>query len=125
MTKTDPSQRFDVAFPFGVDARGRLDAADYDPHVEQMMEQLLFTNPGERVNRPEFGVGLLRRIFAQETDPLIASLQVDIIAALRQWLPDVVHVDAVRVEIVDTTVNVDITYVVLQTGQRTTARFSR
>ena len=50
----------EIAYPFHVDGRGRSAPADANEHIRQMIEQVLFTAPGERVNRPEFGTGLLQ-----------------------------------------------------------------
>ena len=55
--------RVDIAYPYTFDQRGRTATATYGDHVRQMLEQLLLTNPGERVNRPEFGGGLLQLVF--------------------------------------------------------------
>jgi uncharacterized protein len=41
-------------FPYHFDARGRTAAIDDAGHIRDMVEQLLFTNPGERVNRPDW-----------------------------------------------------------------------
>ena len=64
-----------IDFPFHFDGRGRTAATDDDDHIRDMIEQLLFTNPGERVNRPDFGSGLLQLIFAPNSPELAAALQ--------------------------------------------------
>ena len=53
-----------IDFPFHSDSRGRTATTDDDDHIRDMIEQFLFTNPGERVNRPDFGSGLLQLVFA-------------------------------------------------------------
>ena len=50
-------------FPYHFDSHGRTAAIDYDAHIRDLIEQVLFTAPGERVNRPDFGSGLLRLVF--------------------------------------------------------------
>src|SRR5271165_734476 len=52
-----------IAFPFRIDGRGRTALVDDNSHIRDLIEQLLFTNPGERVNRPTFGSGLLALVF--------------------------------------------------------------
>ena len=53
-----------IDFPFHFDARGRTATPPTTDHIRDMIEQLLFTAPGERVNRPDFGSGLLQMVFA-------------------------------------------------------------
>lgn len=118
---TDSSERYDVALPNGVTEQGRPQDPDHDLLVEQMMTQLLMTSPGERVNRPSFGVGLPGRIFVEATDPAVFALQADIIAAVQQWLPEVARADAVSVHIHDSTTTIEVTYEVLRTGSSRTA----
>jgi phage baseplate assembly protein W len=65
--------------------------------VRDLIDQLLFTNPGERVNRPDFGSGLLQLIFAPNSPELAAALQFTVQAALQQWLGDVIQVQALEV----------------------------
>ncbi len=61
-----------IDFPFHFDRHGRT--ADTTPadHLRDLIEQVLLTSPGERVNRPDFGAGLLRMIF-EPTSPEIAA----------------------------------------------------
>ena len=116
----------DVAFPYGLDGRG-LTAADlpalhalttaaYDAHVEQMLELLLFTRPGERVNLPTFGCGLLDQVFAPNSPEIAAALNVTIAAAISLWLRDVVAVTSLDVRAQENRLIVDISYTLLDTG---------
>ena len=73
-----------IDFPFHYDSRGATASAGYADHVRDMIEQLLFTNPGERVNRPDFGCGLLQLVFAPNSPELAATLQFTAQAALEQ-----------------------------------------
>ena len=61
--------------PFHFDNRGRTATTDDNDHIRDMIEQLIFTNPGERVNHPDFGSGLLQLIFAPNSPELAATLQ--------------------------------------------------
>ncbi len=114
-----------IAFPLHFDARGRTALAGNDDHVRQMIEQLLFTSPGERVNRPDFGSGLLQMVFAPNSPELAAALQFTLQAALQRWLGDAIDVKALEVSAQDSTLSVSITYVVRRTGVSQTAEFTR
>src|SRR6476620_10699883 len=105
-----------IDFPFHFDARGSTAATGEDDHVRDMIEQLLFTNPGERVNRPEFGSGLLQLVFAPNSAELAATLQFTIQAALQQWLGDVIDVRSLVVTSEDAELRVDLSYAVRRTG---------
>ncbi|MGD8405208.1 MAG: GPW/gp25 family protein [Anaerolineales bacterium] len=114
-----------IDFPFNFDGRGRTATTSDDDHIRDMIEQLLFTNPGERVNRPDFGSGLLQLIFAPNSPELAATLQFTAQSALQQWLGDVIEVLALEVTSQDSTLAVDLKYVVRRTNQEQTASFTR
>ena len=84
-------------YPFFIDGRGRSATTDRDHHIRQMIEQVLFTNPGERVNRPDFGCGLRRMVFMPNGQPLAAATEVLVKSALQQWLQDEIQVEKVEV----------------------------
>ena len=112
-----------IDFPFHFDSRGRTADASDDDHIRDMIEQLLFTSPGERVNRPDFGTGLLQMIFAPNSPELAAALQFTVQAALQQWLGDLIQVQELEVESDDATLRVTLNYVVLRTGEQRTETF--
>jgi len=114
-----------VDFPFHVDGRGRTAATGYEDHVRDLIEQLLFTAPGERVNRPDLGSGLLQLVFAPNSDELASTTQFLVQGALQQWLGDLIQVEAVRVENIDSTLRVTVQYLIRQTQTRQTAHLSR
>jgi phage baseplate assembly protein W len=114
-----------IAYPFQVDGRGRTAASSDDVHIREMIEQLLFTNPGERVNRPDFGSGLLQMVFQPNSPELAAALQFTLQAALQQYLGDLIQVDAVQVESEDSRLRVMVRYMVRRTQQLQTAAFTR
>jgi uncharacterized protein len=91
----------------------------------QMIEQVLFTLPGERVNRPDFGCGLQQLIFAPNSDELAAATQFLVQGALEQWLGEVIEVEAVVVEAIEASLQITIQYVVSRTQQRQIEQFSR
>jgi hypothetical protein len=90
-----------------------------------MIEQLLFTNPGERVNRPDFGSGLLQLVFAPNSPELAAALQVSMQATLQRWLGDLIEVHRLQVESEQSTLRITLEYMVRQTGERQSAQFVR
>src|SRR4051812_11140977 len=114
-----------IDFPFHFDSLGRTATAGYDDHIRDMIEQLLFTNPGERVNRPDFGSGLLQLVFAPNSPELAAALQFTVQAALQRWLGDLIEVRALDVTSEDSTLSVDLKYLVRRTNQEQTAQFMR
>ncbi len=114
-----------IDFPLHFDGRGRTAEIDTDGHIRDLIEQVLFTSPGERVNRPTFGSGLLQLVFTPNSDQLAATTQFLVQGALQQWLGDVVQVDAVQVENEDSTLRVVVQYTVRRTQQRQVAQFSR
>ena len=109
-----------IRYPTAVDAGlGRLATEDdYARHVEQLMMQLLLTNPGERINRPEFGCGIRRMVFAPNSTAAATLAQVTIIQALDSWLPTVVTAEKVEVQAVDETMVVSIRYLLKARQER-------
>jgi len=114
-----------VNYPFQFDSRGFTAGANDDDHVRQMIEQMLFTNPGERVNRPDFGSGLLQIVFAPNSPELAAALQYSVKAGLQKYLGDVISLQDLKVTSEDSTLFVLIEYNRLPNGPLQTATFSR
>jgi phage baseplate assembly protein W len=114
-----------IDFPYGVDTRGHTAGASDEDHVRDMIEQVLFTAPGERVNRPTFGSGLLQLVFAPNGDALAATTQFLAQGALQQWLGDVITVEEVSVENDDARLTVTVRYILRRTQQRQVAVLSR
>jgi uncharacterized protein len=115
----------DASFPYAVDSRGRTATADRDDHIRDMIEQILFTSPGERVNRPDFGTGVLQLVFAPGSDELAATLQMLVRGALQQWLGDRIAVDDVTAESSEGRLRVSVRYTVLVTREQGVADFTR
>ena len=113
-----------IDFPFHVDNRGRTATTDDDDHIRDMIEQFLFTNPGERVNRPDFGSGLLQLVFAPNSPELAATVQFTVQGGLQRWLSDLIAVQSVEVTSQDSTLSVMVQYVVKSTGQQQTQTFN-
>lgn len=114
-----------IGYPFQIDGRGRVANATEDQHIRQMIEQVLFTLPGERVNRPDFGSGIQQLIFAPNSEELAAATEFLVKGALEQWLGEVIEVEAVAVESEDSRLQITIQYIVRRTQQRQIVEFSR
>lgn len=112
-------------FPYRIDGRGRTAGADEDTHVKQLIEELLFTAPGERVNRPTFGTAIRQMVFSPLTDETAAALQFMLQGALQQWLGDVIQVTAVAVKAADSTLRVTVQYIARKDRQPRVAELTR
>lgn len=114
-----------IDFPFHFDNLGRTATTSDDDHIRDMIEQLLFTNPGERVNRPDFGSGLLQLVFAPNSPELAATLQFTVQAALQRWLGDLIEVQALEVTSEDSTLRVILQYLVRRSGEQRMETFEQ
>ncbi len=112
-----------IDYPFHFDGRGRTATTDDDDHIRDMIEQFLFTNPGERVNRPDFGAGLLKLIFAPNSPELATAVRFSVQAGLQRWLQDVIEVRNLQVISDDATLSVSVQYLVKRTGEQRTETF--
>lgn len=114
-----------IDFPFHFDSRGRTAVTTESDHIRDMIEQFLFTNAGERVNRPDFGSGLLQLVFAPNSPELAAALQHTVQAGLQRWLGDVIEIKALQVTSEDAILRVTIQYTIRQSGDTRTDTFER
>ena len=114
-----------IDFPYRFDHRGRTAAAGSDKHIQDLIEQVLFTSPGERVNRPSFGCGLMQLVFAPNSTELAAATQFLVQGALQQWLGDLIQVDSVNVNVEDATIRVTVEYIIRRSQERQVAQFSK
>ena len=106
-----------IDHPFHFDAHGRMATTNDADHVRDMIELLLFTRPGERVNRPDFGSGLMHAVFAPNSPELATALEFTTRAALQRYLGDVVEVQALSVQADDATLRVHLKYALRRTGE--------
>lgn len=114
-----------LAFSYKFDQQGRTAETDDNRHIRNLIEQVLFTAPGERVNRPDFGSGLLQLVFQPNNSELAATLQFLVQGALQRWLGDLIEVNQVDIQSEDSRLEVSIAYTVLKTQERQIAQFSR
>ena len=117
----------EVGFPFEIDDRGLVRGADYGRHIIEMIEQILFTVPGERVNRPEFGCGLLQLVFHKSSVELEAAAQLLVRSAIERWLGHLINVQSATVTVAEAGAEllVSLEYVIQATGEVRWARFRR
>jgi Bacteriophage baseplate protein W len=115
----------EFAFPFSISTDGRTASREYEDHIRDLVEQVLFTQPGERVNRPTFGSGLLQAVFAPNSDELAATLQFLAQTALQQWLGDLIDLKQIEITADEATLNVTVSYVIKLTATPQQAHFKR
>jgi uncharacterized protein len=113
-----------IEFPYGFGGTGRTAGASGDRHIRNLIQQVLFTAPGERVNRPDFGSGLLDLVFEPNSDQLAAATRMSVEGALQRWLAELIEVEAVQVRNIDSRLEVSVQYVVRRSRERRTDRFA-
>src|ERR1017187_3220817 len=109
-----------IDFPYHFNFEKRTATTTLEDNVRDMIEELLFTKPGERVNRPDFGSGLMQLVFAPNSPELAAALQFTLQAALQRWLGDLIQVQTLQVTCEDSTLNIDLQYMLLKTNKSAT-----
>lgn len=114
-----------IDYPFHFDSRKKTALTDEDDHIRDLIQQTLFTTQGERVNRPDFGCGLMQLVFAPNSDELAAATQFLVQGALQKWLGDLIRVESVTVTSEEATLNISIQFVVLKNQERQIAQFSQ
>lgn len=117
-----PATRIHIDFPFHIDGRGRTAEADDAEYVRDLIAQVLFTSPGERLNRPDFGSGLLALTFAPNSDELAAAVRFAVEANLQRLLPEVVEPREVAVEADGATLRVAVRYLIRARGEERIAQ---
>jgi phage baseplate assembly protein W len=115
------SQIPQFAFPYGFDPGGRTAGRDEDAHVRDMIEQLLLTRPGERVNRPDFGAGLMHAVFGAAGPEAATALELASRAALHRYLGDLIEIQSLTGRADDAALVIDVHYVIRRTGDRRVA----
>jgi len=112
-----PGQYVHLDYPFAFDAFGRTARTSGADHVRDMIEQVLFTIPGERVNRPEFGTGVMQLVFAPNSPQLASTVEYLVQGALAHWLSDVITVDRVEVVSLESSLQVAVDYTLQADGE--------
>jgi phage baseplate assembly protein W len=120
-----PNMTLNIKYPLQFDGRGRTASDGDSDHIRDMIEQLLFTSPGERVNQPDLGTGLLQMVFAPNSSSLAAALQLTVQAALQRFLGDLISLQQVQVTTQDSVLTVVVQYILSSTQQGFTQTFTR
>lgn len=109
-----------IRFPFAINDRlGRLaQENDYEQYIKQLIRQVLFTAQGERINRPDFGAGVKRLVFAPNSPATASLAQTLIFHALTTWLGTLIRTDDVKVEADNERLNITIVYTILAKQER-------
>jgi phage baseplate assembly protein W len=119
------NESFYLRSPYGIDGSGRTAAASKADHLRGLIEAVLFTAPGERVNRPDFGAGLNQLVFGPASEELATATQLMVQSSLQRWLGELIQVEAVQVAQEDTTLRVSVQYIVRRSQQRQVETFLR
>jgi len=114
-----------IDYPYTIDASGRTAQTDDADHIRDLIEQVLFTSPGERVNRPTFGSGILGLVFEPNSGALTAAAQASAVASLQQWLGSLIQVTGIDVESEDATLTLTISYTIRRTQEARVDQFTR
>jgi hypothetical protein len=110
-------------YPFHFDGHGRTATTDLKDHIRDMIEELLFTNPGERVNRPSFGSGILRMVFAPNSRELASALEHSVQEALNRYLGDLIIIKELTVTSENEILSILIQYIIRSSGEGVTDNF--
>jgi phage baseplate assembly protein W len=112
-------------FPFHFDSHGRTALSGDAAYIRQLLELLLFTSPGERLNRPDFGGGLRPLVFAPNSSELEAALQFALKGNLQRWLGDLIEVLKLNVQAEEATLTIDLSYATRRSGEERSERLVR
>lgn len=114
-----------IAFPFDYSRQGLTAQVSTSEHIRNLIDQLLFTAPGERVNRPTFGSGVMQLVFAPNSDQLAATLYASTQAALQQWLGDLIEVHDLEIVNDESTIHIRLDYSIVRSDERRSDTFVR
>lgn len=114
-----------VSFPYQFDNRGRTRAATDEQHIKNLIEQVLFTAPGERVMRPTFGSGIRELVFSPGNDSLAMAVQSTVNAALQQYLGERIVINGVNANYEEGVLRVEVQYTVIQNQDVRTVLFNQ
>jgi phage baseplate assembly protein W len=114
-----------VDFPFHIDWKGTAATTSRQKHVRNLLEQLLFTSPGERINRPLFGCGLDQALFRPNSEILAETARVTTEASIQQWLGHLIRLESLSIVAAENVLTVQVSYHLLNDGETNTATFER
>ncbi len=113
------------SFPFQFDIYGHIASCDEDKHIRDMLEQILFTMPGERINRPDFGCGISLMVFGSTTPEFINVKKTQIHSQIQQLLGHLIKVNNLEISVEESLVNILINYTVFKNQEQSSVEFSR
>jgi phage baseplate assembly protein W len=113
-----------IALPWHFDHRGRTAESADERYVRELIECVLFTAPGERVMRPDFGSGVAQLLFEPNSPELAGTVEMLVQAALTQWLSELITVAAVHVEAEESVLRVQVSYALRGDGRQQVQTFS-
>lgn len=116
MAERFTSIRHPIAIDRGLGTLAREN--DYGAHVDQLIRQVLLTGPGERINRPDFGCGVRRLVFAPASDASANLLRATIVQALERWLGTLIEVEEVDVRSEEETISITVRYLLRARGEQ-------
>ena len=114
-----------LTLPYQFNEQGGTASVNDDQHIRNMIEQILFTRPGERVNRPNFGSGLLQAVFEPNSNEMAATTQYLVQGALNQWLSHLIEVNEVKIDNIDSTLEITIAYTILKNKEKQLLKITR
>jgi uncharacterized protein len=117
--------RVQFNYPFKIDESGRTAIVSEEGHIRQLIEQVLFTATGERVNRPTFGTGINQLVFAPNSDQLATATQFLVQGALQQWLGNLIRVELVSVESIESSLTISVQYSIIKNQEREVQTFTK
>src|SRR5262245_3258498 len=106
-----------LAYTYRFDHRGRTAEAGDERHIRDLIEQVLFTAPGERVMNPTFGSGVAQLVFAPNSIELAGATQMLLQTALQRWLGELITLQSVTVDASDASLNITVQYAIRGTNQ--------
>jgi len=114
-----------IDYPYNLKNTGRTADSGYEDHIRDLIEQVLFTSPGERVNRITFGAGLLKLIFEPLSESIESSTFTFVQGALQQWLGDLIIIEGVEITKEESKLGVVVKYTIRKTQQSKTDKFEK
>ena len=115
-----------LSAPYRVDGSGRTAmTGDMRRHARDLIEAVLFTTPGERVNRPDFGSGLLDMLFDTNNQALETAADFLIQSAIQRHLSEVLTISQLALHRDEGVLEITLSYVLRETGEPVTDSFRR
>ncbi|PCM46127.1 GPW/gp25 family protein [Marinobacter sp. ANT_B65] len=114
-----------IDFPFRANSLGHTAEASDGEYIRNLIEQVLFTHPGERVMRPDFGGGVRTLVFEPNGEQLASATEINIHASLNQALGELLDVTGVQVQASEATLRITVRYGIRGQPQAQLASFER